>query len=126
MLPQGHYQIAYGEARTSLTALAGGTYSLDLRGDHAVAFSASSEPGTEPESIILRATARGAGRHSFSLRTDNLDLSDPETVSVDLGKERSQVISWHARVVDRSTPWVAVVLQDGLLRTHAELSGVVP
>ncbi|HVT99774.1 MAG TPA: carboxypeptidase-like regulatory domain-containing protein, partial [Acidobacteriaceae bacterium] len=123
-LPQGHYRITYGEARTSLTALVGGTYSVDLRRDHAVAFSALSEPGSAPGSIVLHATVHGAGQHTFSLRTDNLDISGAEIVSVDLGKQGSQVVSWRARVVDRSTPWVAVVLQDGLLRGHAELSGL--
>ncbi len=124
-LPQGHYRITYSDARISLTALAGGAYSVDLRRNHAVAFSASSESGSMPGSIVVRATAVGAGQHTFSLRTDNLDLSDPESVSVDLGRQSHRVITWHARIVDPSTPWVAVVLRDCSTRGHAELSGVI-
>ncbi|HEX3660152.1 MAG TPA: glycoside hydrolase family 9 protein, partial [Acidobacteriaceae bacterium] len=124
LVPQGRYHIAYGRARTSVTVLAGGTYPVDLRREQAVAFSASSEPGAESGSVILHAVADGAGRHTFSLRTDNLELSDPKGVSMDLGSQGRRVITWHARIVDKSTPWVAVVLQDGLLSGHAELSGV--
>ena len=123
-LPQGRYEITYGGARTSLTALAGATDSVDLRRDHAVAFSASSVPDPDPASVILQATVEGAGRHTFSLRADNLDVSDPATVSVDLRSHGSRVIAWHARIVNRSSPWVAVVLQDGSIQGHAELTGV--
>jgi hypothetical protein len=123
-VPQGKYRITYGHAHTSLTALAGGTYSVDLRREHAVAFSASFAPGAEPESVVLRATADGAGRHTFSVRTDNLELLDPKVISVDMGSQGSRVITWHARIVDKLMPWVAVVLRDGALGGHAELSGV--
>jgi hypothetical protein len=122
-IPQGRYLAAYGDAHTSLVALAGGADSIDLRHGHAVTFAASFE-SAGPESVLLRATVEGAGRHTFAVRADNLDLSGPESVSVDLGNQGSQIISWHARVLDKSTPWVAVVLRDGTLDGHAELSGL--
>ncbi|MGC2583989.1 MAG: glycoside hydrolase family 9 protein [Acidobacteriaceae bacterium] len=121
---QGQYRITYGDAHTSLTALAGGAYSIDLRREHAVAFSASFEPGAGPASVILYATVEGAGQHTLSVRTDNLDLSDPATVSLDLGSEGRRTITWHARIIDHFSPWVAVMLRDGTLAGHAELSGV--
>jgi hypothetical protein len=104
-------------------ALAGGADSIDLRRGHAVTFAASSE-SAKPESVILRATVDGTGRHTFSVRADNLDLSSPESVSVDLGNHGSRTVAWHARVLDKSSPWVAVILRDGSLDGHAELSGV--
>lgn len=122
-VPQGRYRLRYGQSRTSVTALAGGIESVDLRREHAVTFSASAESGAESGAVILQATAEGAGRHAFSVRTDNLELSDPKVVSVDLGSQGHRVITWHARIVDKSTPWVAVVLRDGSLDGHAELSG---
>ena len=124
-VPQGRYQITHSSARTSLTALAGGVYAIDLRREHAAAFVVSSAldgPGT----VVLRAVAQGAGKHVLSVRIDNLSVSDPITVSVDLGSQGRQEIAWHARIVDPSTPWVAVVLKDGALSDHAELSGVTP
>jgi hypothetical protein len=122
-IPQGRYRIEHGSTRTSLTALAGGTYAVDLRREHAVAFAASSAVA-DPGNIVVRVTVDGAGQHSFTIRTDNLALSDPETVSVDLGAHLLREIIWHAHILDTSTPWIAVVLQDGSLIGHAELSGV--
>jgi hypothetical protein len=74
--------------------------------------------------VTLQVVASGAGQHSFSIRTDNLEISEPKVVSAELGSHGSRTIAWHARIVDKSTPWVAVVLQDGSLSGHAELSGV--
>ena len=122
-ISQGRYLATYGDARTSFVALAGGGDSIDLRRGQAVTFAASSE-SAGPESVILRATVDGAGRHTLSVRADNLDLSDTESVSVDLGNHGSQTVTWHARIRDKSTPWVAVVLRDGSIDGHAELSGV--
>ena len=122
-LPQGRYLVEQGTVRTSLTALAGGTYQVDLRRAHAVTFTASSASAGS-RSIDVRATVDGAGQHSFSIRTDNLELSDPATATLDLGVHATRDIVWHARIVDPSTPWVAVVLEDGSLSGHAELSGV--
>lgn len=122
-VPQGRYLIENGSARTSLTALAGGVYQVDLRRKQAVMFTISSEP-TGPQEIAIRALIEGAGEHSFSIRTDNLAVFDPVTVSAGLGMHGKQTITWHVRVVDASTPWVAVVLRDGSLRGHEELSGI--
>ena len=121
-VPQGRYLATFGEAHTSFVALAGGAHSIDLRRGHAVTFAVSSE-SAGPEAIILHATIDGAGRHTVSVRADNLDLSDPDSVSMDLGNRGSRMVVWHARIVDKSTPWVAVVLRDGSLDGHAELSG---
>jgi hypothetical protein len=123
IVPQGRYEISHGSVRTSLTALAGGVYAVDLRREHASAFVVSSAPDG-PGMFVLRAVAQGAGKHVLSLRTDNLVVSDPLVVSVDLGTQGKQGIEWHARIADPSTPWVAIVLKDGALSDHAELSGV--
>ena len=122
-IPQGRYLATYRDAHTSFVALAAGADSIDLRRGHAVTFAASSESAGS-ESVILRATVDGTGRHTFSVRADNLDLSDPESVSVDLANKGSRIVTWRARILDKSTPWVAVVLRDGSLDGHAELSGV--
>jgi hypothetical protein len=124
-VPQGRYQVRRGPARTALTALAGGVYELDLRREHAAAFAVTSVPDG-PGRIILRAVTQGTGKHILSVRIDNLNVSDPVTVPVDLGTQGKRVVTWHARVVDSSTPWVAVVMKDGALSDHAELSGITP
>ncbi|MGC2638979.1 MAG: glycoside hydrolase family 9 protein [Acidobacteriaceae bacterium] len=123
LVPQGRYQITRGAARTSLTALAGGVYAIDLRGDHAASLAASWASGDSGE-IVLRATVEGAGEHAISVRADNLEVTEPTSEPVHLGSKGSQVVTWHARIVDPSTPWVAVVLKDGAMSDHVELSGV--
>jgi hypothetical protein len=123
LIPQGRYRATYGEAHTSVVALAGGTASIDLRRGHAATFAASFESAGS-DSIIMRATADGAGRHTLSVRSDNLDLSGLESVSIDLRNKGNRVVTWNARILDKSRPWVAVILLDGSLDGHAEFSGV--
>jgi len=123
VVAQGRYLVEHGDARTSVTALSGGVEQVDLRADRAVDFTVSAD-SSGSGALILHALVDGAGSHTFSIRTDNLALSGPKTVTVHLGAHGKQDIPWHARVLDASTPWVAVVLKDGSLRGHAELSGV--
>lgn len=121
---QGRYSIEQGTAHTSITALAGSTYSVDVRRAHAVTFAASSA-STGSQTLDIRASVDGAGQHTLSMRADNLELSNPATVSLDLGAHATREIVWHARIPDPSSPWVAVVLEDGSLSGHAELSGTL-
>jgi hypothetical protein len=43
---------------------------------------------------------------------------------VELGDHGERDIQWHARVVDTRSPWVAVVLADGAMEQHMEITGV--
>ncbi len=122
-VPQGRYFIENGSARTSLTALAGGVYRVDLRRKYAAIFTASSAT-TDSGEITIQASVEGTGQHTLSIRTDNLALSDPATTLLDLDAHGKQTITWHARIVDASTPWVAIVFRDGSLNGHLEFSGV--
>jgi hypothetical protein len=122
-LAQGRYLIERKNARTSVTALAGGAYETDLRSGHAVEFTASSRPGNNGD-VEISAVIEGAGKHTVTLRTDNLGVADAEVVPVDLGSHGKREVTWHAHVTDATTPWVAVLLKDGSLSGHAELSGV--
>jgi hypothetical protein len=123
-VPQGQYRVEYGTAATSLTVLAASTDAVDLRRAHAVAFRVASTV-SGPADLVVHVSIEGAGRHTFSIRGWNLDVSDPTAAAVDLGAHGKQEIVWHVHVKDESTPWVAVVLKDGLLSGHAELSGVL-
>jgi hypothetical protein len=123
VLPQARYTVQAGTARTSLTALSAGTYQLDLRQNKAVDFIVESKPVNSKE-ILLQLTAEGAGAHTFTAKVDNLDLVGPNTLQVDLGQHSKREISWRARVIDTASPWVAVMLQDGSLSQHRELTGV--
>jgi len=123
VIPQGRYTVQAGTVHTSLTVLSAGTYQLDIRKDKAVDFNVESKEVNSKE-ILLQLTAEGAGAHTFTAKTDNLDLTGPDTVKVDLGHHGPHEIIWHARVIDPASPWVAVVLQDGSISQHRELTGV--
>lgn len=123
VVPQGRYTVEQGASRTSLTALSGGLYHVDLRQDRAFEFKAVASAGRDKE-VTVQLSADGAGSHTFSLRVDNLTLTEPAERKVDLNSRSDHEISWHARVIDALTPWVAVVVPDGSISQHRELTGV--
>jgi Glycosyl hydrolase family 9/Cellulase N-terminal ig-like domain len=121
-LPEGHYQVRQGSAHTSLTVLPGGSYHLDLRGDHVFDFKVTFQDLGHNE-VILRVSAEGVGHHSFAVRSDNLILKQPGKQEIDLTSGNAQETVWHAHVVSPETPWVAVVIPDGKLTERREITG---
>jgi hypothetical protein len=124
VIPQGQYTVQAGAARSSLTALSAGNYQLDLRQDKAVAFTVESK-AVKSNEILLQLSAEGAGVHTFTAKVDNLEIIGPSTVQVDLGQHTTRQISWQARVIDTTSPWVAVLLPDGSISQRQELTGIV-
>lgn len=122
VVPQGRYLVENRAAHITATALAGSVQHVDLRHASAAYFTAS-ESGTSGQ-LVFRASIEGAGNHTLAIRVDNLALSDPASIPVQLGTHSKHEIIWHARILDSSTPWVAVVLKDDSLSGHKELSGV--
>jgi Glycosyl hydrolase family 9/Cellulase N-terminal ig-like domain len=123
LLPQGRYDLDQGKTHSSLTALSGGVYNIELRHDRALDFKVSSEPGTNNE-ITLHVAAHGAGHHSFAVRSDNLKLEEADSKDIHLDTEASGDLIWHAKIVSADTPWVAVIVPDETLTARQELSGV--
>jgi hypothetical protein len=121
-LPEGRYDVQQGSAHTSLTVLPGGIYSLDLRAERILDFKVASQTGGLNE-ILVRVSANGAGDHTFSIRSDNLVLSEPVVQNVHLISGTTKEIIWHARVVSTETPWVALLIPDGELSKRAEVTG---
>jgi len=121
-LPEGRYVVQHGSDHTSLTVLPGTTYSLDLRANQFLDFKVSFD-ATEHNAIVIRTVARGAGDHTFSIRSDNLVLSGAMTQNVHLSGGTRKEIIWHAHLVSTETPWVALVIPDGELSKRAEVTG---
>jgi hypothetical protein len=121
-LPQGHYDVHHGSAHTSMTVLPGGMYSLDLRLQHFLDFKVTyqSVPNND---IIVRLEASGEGDHAFSIRSENLVLSDSAVQKVHLTAGSNKEVLWRAHVVSPEAPWVAVVVPDGELNERAEVTG---
>jgi hypothetical protein len=120
---QGHYTIRSGTAHTSLTALSAGQYKVDLRHASAVDFNLRSTAPSANE-VTIELTAEGAGPHTFSLRAENLKLTEPASASLDLHTTGKQTLTWHAQILDPETPWVAVLLKDNSLEQHRDLTGI--
>ncbi len=123
VVPQGRYTVESGAARTSLTALSAGSYQLYLNRQKAVDFSVNSK-GLASNEVLLQVSAKGLGSHTFTARVNNLELIGPDTKSVNLGEQSKSEITWHARVIDPVSPWVAVLFPDGQLDQHQEISGI--
>jgi hypothetical protein len=121
-LPEGHYVIRQGSVHTSVTALPGGVYDVDLRPDRVLDFNVISESPGHDE-VVLRVSAEGAGRHTFTLRSDNLILKEPSNQEIELASEGVREAVWHAHVISSKTPWVAVVIPDGTLSKRREVTG---
>jgi len=125
-IPQGRYAIHSGPTHTTLTALSAGQYTVDLRPTSAADFTVHSATPSSNE-ITITLTASGAGSHTFTLRADNLKLTEPvkepSTSTLTL-KQSEQTHTWHAQILDPTTPWVAVILKDNSLDQHRELTGI--
>ena len=122
LLPQGNYTVRQGAVRTTLTAISGGSYDLDLRREKAVDYTVATE--TEASgSIVLRITASGIGVHTFSIRADNLELMDSTEKSTNLSPGKASDIVWHAHIRSAETPWVAVVIADNAVGNRREITG---
>ncbi len=122
-LPEGRYTVRQGDRRVSLTLLPGGAHSVDLRPECVLDFKVAAEAQGRDE-LTLRVSAEGGGRHTFALRVDNLHVEHLEQ-TVELQPGRPQVAVWHATIASRDTPWVAVVVPDGVLAHRREISGAI-
>jgi hypothetical protein len=73
--------------------------------------------------VVLRVSAEGAGRHTFTMRSDNLTLKEPVQQEINLTSGGAREAVWHAHVISPKTPWVAVVIPDGTLSERREVTG---
>jgi len=123
-LPQGKYQVSQGAAHTTVTALSGGVYHVELRPDRAFAFDVSAQ-NTGQNQVKLRIHATGAGAHSLEIRASNLEIEQAGAQKIELSPGHDFELVRDARVVSPETPWVVVVIPDGVLNEHQEVTGTV-
>jgi hypothetical protein len=124
-LPQGKYAIRRGSVHTTLTALSAGTYHLDLQKNEAFDFQFSTET-TEGNQVKLHVHAEGSGAHTLEIRTSNLELEEPGTQKIELRPGHDVDLSRTGKIIAPGTPWVVVVIPDGMLNEHQEITGSNP
>jgi Glycosyl hydrolase family 9 len=120
-LAEGEYEVSSGNSRRALTVLPGESYSLDLTKGKVLDFKAEEETGAGGD-VTIRVAAAGEGRHTFQLRTDNLELSEPARVVV-LTPGAPRTIVWKARMLSTGAPWIAVMIPDHDFASRKELTG---
>ncbi len=121
MLSAGKYKIETDGCEKNITLLAAGTYSLDLTEKHALDFTVSQKTSPDGE-VTIELTAKGNGKHRFSVRADNLTLPllDKE---VTLKPGVSETIKWLGKMESKDTPWIAVIVPDNDLSQRKEAFG---
>jgi hypothetical protein len=120
-LNEGRYTVKSGGEEQTQVFLPAGVYHLDLRPGRSLDFGISTvwRKGGE---VRIRLTARGQGRHSFSVRSDNLTTSDPQK-ELSLKRGSAGTLEWSGRINSLDTPWVIVVVADDNLESRKELMG---
>jgi hypothetical protein len=121
-LPEGRYTVKCRGEELTTVYLPAGVSHLDLRPGRALDFEISTvwHKGNE---VRIRLSARGQGKHSFSLRSENLTLEDPQK---ELSLKRGSVgnLEWSGRINSLDSPWVVVAVADENLENRRELMGV--
>jgi hypothetical protein len=122
-LPQGRYTVRHGAARTTVTALPGGIYHLELRADRAFAFKVTVQKMSGNE-VTLRIHAEGAGAHTLEIKGSNLELKEAGMQKIELSSGHDAELLSRGRIIATGTPWVIVVIPDGVLSAHREITGI--
>jgi hypothetical protein len=119
-LPEGKYTVKCQGQEQHLVCLPTGVFHLDLRTGRALDFEISTIRNKGGE-VRIGLRARGQGKHSFSLRGDNLTTDDPRK---ELSLKRGSVgaVEWSGRINSVDSPWFAVVVADENLENRKELN----
>jgi hypothetical protein len=121
-LPPGEYTISSGNTVSHLSLLAGGRYEIpDLDRPIDMVLSASAPINGE---VQIEAHLRGAGSHKIELRIFN-GTKEVSSASVKLTPGRKETEIWKLKVVATDKPWAIVVIPDGNMSAHQELSGTL-
>lgn len=75
--------------------------------------------------VTIRITATGSGPHTFTLRTDNLDVGN-NVKSTTLRAGKTTVLEWRGRPIERNAPWVVVALKNGRINQRREAVSAGP
>jgi hypothetical protein len=122
MVAEGQYDVSsQGEHRT-MTLLPGGTYSVNLVPGVSMDLRLSQTTDSSG-AVTLKAEVSGSGTHTLALRTDNLNLEQPNK-TVKMAAGTPQTVEWRAKVTESNRPWVAVAIPDNQFSQRKEATGL--
>jgi len=110
-LPEGQYEVIGDGQQRMLSLLPGGTYDLQLRPSQRLDLQLTTDVQRDG-SVVVRLSATGSGKHSFTLLADALSVEQP-TKEIRLESGSVGRLEWKAKRTAANTPWVAVVVADG-------------
>jgi len=96
---------------------------VELRADRAFDFKVTAET-TAANEVTLHIHAEGAGAHTLEIRGSNLQLQEAVTQNIALRPGHDAELVSRGRIVATGTPWVIVVIPDGVLSAHREVTGI--
>jgi hypothetical protein len=102
-------------------AIDGDTHRVVLEDDRALTFTLESETAADG-TVVIRLTGAGSGSHRFAVRSDNLDVDQPERPLV-LRPGDQGALEWTARMRSPDAPWIAVIIPDGDVARRQEAWG---
>jgi len=121
VVPQGRYTVRCGGVELKKIFLPASDYQLDLRPEKALEFEIVQTTSKKGE-VTIELTARGSGKHNFTLRTDNITLKNTYQ-EADLKQGNTITLVWRGQIVTKEIPWLAVILPDGNLSLRKEVMG---
>lgn len=117
-LPSGSYAIEFDGPRINRYFVSGGIYSLNLSPSRSISLLVSSSKSGSR----ITAALEGTGTHELEIRTFNCSV-DETTKQVNLtGIGKAEVV-WNLRTLDRTKPWVAVVIPDSDMSQKQDVTG---
>jgi hypothetical protein len=115
LLPEGDYIAKANGLEKRLTLLPNGTHKFDP----SLEFSVSSISNA-PNRVTIEVVALGTGSHKFSIRAENLTVSDA-TKSLTLKAGDTQKVTWNGQINSTNGPWFVVVIPDDDLSQRKEV-----
>ena len=72
--------------------------------------------------VIITASVKGTGAHSFNIRTSNLSVKESDKKII-LQQGRETIVRWQCRTINKDEPWVAVIVEDNDISKRREITG---
>ncbi|TWI95265.1 cellulase-like Ig domain-containing protein [Mucilaginibacter frigoritolerans] len=120
-LPEGQYEISSKGLKQSQTFLPGSSYQLEFRSKFMFSYKITKQSAQNGD-IVIEVIAQGTGNHQFTIRTDNLSLSD-YSKEIKFTPGVAANFEWRGHITVSDEPWVAVIIADKNLTERKEIRG---
>ena len=124
VLPEGEYVLRSNAREQKRTLLPSGIYQINTGSGELYDFDILKSK-TKDRVVTITAKVQGDGFHTFSLRSNNLEVKDPVRKVNFKSGDYVVTLKWEGKINEPAEPWVIVVIPDIDLMRKKELSGSV-